>query len=207
MLELLAPTGLPVPRVVAMDREGTDTMWPALLMTRMPGRRRMRPPLVELARLARRVHTADVPLDALPPYRSWVSDALERPAWWSDAGVWSAAMEIVEGPAPNEPLTFIHRDFHVGNVLWQGERPSALVDWLHGCRGPVSVDIAHCRLNLWLDNGPAVADAWLEACGVVSHHPYWDIADALSWIPQPLVDGMRRAKRCESFIVTAVSRL
>jgi aminoglycoside phosphotransferase (APT) family kinase protein len=29
ILELLAPTDLPVPRVVAMDREGTDTVWPA----------------------------------------------------------------------------------------------------------------------------------------------------------------------------------
>jgi len=168
MLELLAPTGLPVPRLVAIDREGTDTGWPALLMTRMPGRRRFRPRDVTswvdgLARLALRVHTAAVPLDVLPPYRHWVSESLERPAWWSDAGVWSAAVEIFRGPAPQEPLAFIHRDYHPGNVLWKGKRPSGLLDWLHGCRGPVSVDVAHCRLNLWLDNGAAVADAWLEA--------------------------------------------
>ncbi len=31
ILELLAPTALPVPRVVATDREGTHTIWPALL--------------------------------------------------------------------------------------------------------------------------------------------------------------------------------
>ena len=43
ILETLAPHGLPVPRLVAIDREGTDSVWPALLMTRLPGRRRFRP--------------------------------------------------------------------------------------------------------------------------------------------------------------------
>ncbi|HET7466592.1 MAG TPA: aminoglycoside phosphotransferase family protein [Candidatus Dormibacteraeota bacterium] len=213
VLELLAPTQLPLPRVMAMDREGTDTVWPALLMTRMPGRRRFRPrevgPWLEgLARLAARIQSAAVPPGALPEYRLWgASDPLDMPEWWTQPEAWRRAVDVFRGPAPQEGQSFIHRDFHPGNVLWKGRRPSAIVDWLHGCRGPVAVDVAHCRVNLWLDNGPAVADAWLEACGVASHHPYWDIADALSWIPNPRVDGMRRARRYESFIVTAVSRL
>ena len=212
ILELLAPTDLPAPRVVAMDREGTDTVWPALLMTRMPGRRRFRPrevrPWLEgMARLAARIHSAPAPLDALPDYRLWAADdPLPLPAWWTKPDVWHAAVEVFRGPAPNEPLTFIHRDFHPGNVLWKGRRPAAIVDWLHGCRGPVAVDVAHCRLNLWLDLGREVADAWLAMVGA-DHHPYWDIADALSWIPDPAVDGLRRARRYESFIVDAVSRL
>jgi len=41
----------------------------------------------------------------------------------------------------------------------------------------------------------------------VSHHPYWDIADALSWNPDPAVEGWRRAQRFESFVAAAVSRL
>jgi Ser/Thr protein kinase RdoA (MazF antagonist) len=213
MLELLAPTGLPVPRLLALDREGTDTVWPALLMTRMAGRRRFRPrevrPWLEgMARLASRIHSAPVPLDALPSYRLWgARDALEMPAWWTRPSVWKVAVDLFRRPAPAETVAFIHRDFHPGNLLWKGRRPSAIVDWLHGCRGPVSVDVAHCRLNLWLDNGPGVANAWLEECGATGHHPYWDIADALSWIPDPAVDGLRRAQRYESFIVDAVSRL
>ena len=212
ILELLAPTDLPVPRVVALNREGTATVWPALLMTRMPGRRRFRPrevtPWLEgMARLAARVHSAPVPLDALPAYRLWgADDPLPLPGWWTKPDVWKAAVQVFRGPAPAEPLTFIHRDFHPGNVLWKGRRPSGIVDWLHGCRGPVAVDVAHCRLNLWLDNGSAVADAWLKLMGG-AHHPYWDIADALSWIPDPKVDGLRRARRFESFIVESVSRL
>jgi Ser/Thr protein kinase RdoA (MazF antagonist) len=213
ILELVAPTDLPAPRVVAMDREGTDSRWPALLMTRIPGRRRFRPrdlkPWLDgLARLMARIHSSDVPLDSLPAYRLWgADDPLTMPAWWTRPPVWKKAVEVFRGPAPDEPATFIHRDFHPGNVLWKGRRPSAIVDWLHGCRGPAAVDVAHCRINLWRDNGRAAADAWLEAVGAPHHHPYWDIADAMSWIPDPAVEGMRLARRYESFIVDAVSRL
>ncbi len=212
ILELLAPTDLPVPRVIAVDRDGNDAVWPALLMTRMPGRRRFRPRevgawLEGMARLAARIHSAPVALDALPAYGLWgADDPLPMPVWWTKPDVWKAAAEVFRGPAPDEPVTFIHRDFHPGNVLWKGRRPSAIVDWLHGCRGPVAVDVAHCRLNLWLENGRAVADAWLEVAGS-NHHPYWDIADALSWSVDPEVDGVRRARRYESFITSAVERL
>ncbi len=217
VLELLAPTGLPVPRVVAMDREGTDTVWPALLMTRMPGRRRFRPrelrPWLEgLARLAARIHHTAMPLDALPKYRHWVDEPLRRPAWWTRPDIWDAAVEIFHAPPPDEPWVFIHRDFHPANVLWKGTRPSAIVDWLHGCNGPVGVDVAHCRLNLWRDLGREAADAWVEAYRAVNpqappFHPHWDIEDALSWIPDPAVDGIRLARRYEAFITEAVGRL
>ena len=133
ILELLTPTDLPVPRVVATDREGSGTVWPALLMTRMPGRRRFRPrevgPWLEgMARLAARIHSAPVPPEALPAYRLWgADDPLLLPDWWSKPAVWKVAVEVFRGQAPDEPATFIHRDFHPGNVLWKGRRPSGIV--------------------------------------------------------------------------------
>jgi Ser/Thr protein kinase RdoA (MazF antagonist) len=213
ILELLAATDLPVPRVEALDRDGAACGMPALLLTRMPGRRRMRPRrlrpwLADLARLAERIHTSPVPHDALPAYQAWdLDEPRPLPGWWSDPRTWPHAVEVFRGPAPHERSTFIHRDFHPGNVLWGGERVSAIVDWLHGCRGPVAVDVAHCRLNLWLDLGRNAADAWLDACGRLgSHHPYWDIVDAMSWVPDPSVDGARRARRYEEFITAALRR-
>jgi len=212
ILELLAPTDLPVPRVVAMDREGSDPVWPALLMTRIPGRRRFRPrevgPWLEgLAKLAARIHAAPVALDALPAHRLWgADDPLPLPAWWSKPAAWKVAVDVFRGQAPDEPVTFIHGDFHPGNVLWKGRRPSGVVDWLHGCRGPVSVDVAHCRINLWLDLGREVADEWLEMVGG-AHHPYWDIADAMSWVPDTRTDGLTRRRRYEAFVEAAVARL
>jgi len=212
ILRLLAESNLPVPRVVAIDREGADSGWPALLMTQMPGRRRLRPRetqpwLRQLAQLAGRVHGLALPTSELPTYRTWgLHDPLQMPDWWADPGVWRRAIEIFHGMAPPEPAVFIHRDFHPGNVLWTGARPSALLDWLHGCRGPASVDFAHCKLNLWLDNGQEVAQRWVDLYGS-SHHPYWDIADAMSWTPDPAQHGLRRARRYESFITAALTRL
>jgi Ser/Thr protein kinase RdoA (MazF antagonist) len=220
ILELLAPHGLLAPRLIAIDREGTDSAWPALLMTRLPGRRRFRPRelgswLDGLARMAARIHALPVPLDGLPAYRPWgPGDALERPAWWSSpAEVWSQAVAVFRGPAPEEPHVFIHRDFHPGNVLWKGRRASGIVDWLHGCRGPRSVDAAHCRINLWLDHGGGMADLWLDAfrandpAAPHEHNPYWDIADALGMVPDPAVDGWRGVRRYEAFVSAAVGRL
>ena len=218
VLMLLAASDLPVPRVIAVDPEGVECGWPALLMTRMPGRRRQRPRelapwLRELARLAARIHALPIPSLELARYQPWgLEDPLPMPRWWSDPEVWRTAVEVAKGQPPDEPHAFIHRDFHPGNVLWSGPRPSAIVDWLHGCWGPPSVDLAHCRLNLWLDNGPDAALDLLRAWR--SHrpdfpglHPYWDIVDAVSWIPDPKRDGVTRARRYESFIVAAVRSL
>lgn len=218
ILHRLAATNLPVPRVVAIDQDGGDAGWPALLMTRMPGRRRMRPrelgpPLHELAELARRIHSLALPHDALPRYRPWgLDDPLPVPGWWTDPRIWRRAVEIFHGPVPDEQPVFIHRDFHPGNVLWTGAKPSAIVDWLHGCLGPASVDIAHCRINLWLDIGPQAADGVLNAYRAIRvesppHNPYWDIADAMSWRIDPVRHGVVRARRYESFVAAAVAAL
>lgn len=218
VLMLLADSDLPVPRVIAVDPDGAECGWPALLMTRMPGRRRTRPGdltpwLQDLAQLAARIHSKPIPSIELPRYEPWgLEDPLTMPRWWSDPGVWRNAVEVAKGPAPEEPHMFIHRDFHPGNVLWSGARPSAIVDWLHGCWGPPSVDLAHCKINLWLDNGPAAAQGFLDAwrsqrSDFRGLHPYWDIVDAVSWMPDPERDGLKSTKRYESFVTSAVRRL
>jgi hypothetical protein len=193
--------------VVAIDRDGAASGWPALLMTHMPGRRRMRPRqpgpwLGELKHLAERIHRLALPHEALPRYRPWgLDDPLPVPVWWTNRDIWRRAVVIFHGPMPDEPQTFIHRDFHPGNVLWSGERPSAIVDWLHGSLGPASVDFAHCLLNIQLDLGEGIARRWPDV------HPFWEIADALSWVPDPALHGIQRARRYESFVSAAVARL
>jgi aminoglycoside phosphotransferase (APT) family kinase protein len=207
ILQLLTESDLPVPRVVAIDRDGAASGWPALLMTHMPGRRRMRPRqpgpwLGELKHLAERIHRLALPHEALPRYRPWgLDDPLPVPVWWTNRDIWRRAVVIFHGPMPDEPQTFIHRDFHPGNVLWSGERPSAIVDWLHGSLGPASVDFAHCLLNIQLDLGEGIARRWPDV------HPFWEIADALSWVPDPALHGIQRARRYESFVSAAVARL
>jgi Ser/Thr protein kinase RdoA (MazF antagonist) len=184
-------------------------------MTRLKGRILKRPTdlkpwLLTLAGLASQIHELPIADRSLPTYGLWgLEDSLVVPAWWRDAGVWSAAVEVFRGPRPHEPPSFIHRDFHPANILWIGRRLTGVVDWLHGCWGPPSADLAHCRINLWLDNSPAAAEALLDAYRQVrpqspAYNPYWDIADAMSWRLDPNRHGPRRARRWEAFITAAV---
>lgn len=219
ILDVLRDTLMPVPRVVAMDRDGSQAGWPALLMTRLAGRKRIKPRradpwLKQMAALAARIHELEIDERSVPRYGLWgLSDPLDTPAWWRDKGAWRAAVELFRGPMPDgEPWRFIHRDFHPGNVLWQRGHVSAVVDWLHGCWGPPSADLGHCRLNLWIDNGPTAAQRFLDAYRMRKpdappYNRYWDIADALSWNLDQKRDGTHRARRWESFITSAVKAL
>jgi phosphotransferase family enzyme len=202
------------PKVIGLDREGSETGWPALVMTRLQGRggtHVMKPRLSELAGLAARIHALPIPEADLPRYRLWgLDDPLPMPSRWSDPGVWRAAVDIFRGRMPDEPGCFIHRDFHPGNVLWKSGRAMAIVDWLHGCWGPASADLAHCRINLWLDVGPSAAQGLLDAYRSINpamhaYNGYWDIADAMSWHIDPKTDGAQRARRFEAFITAAVA--
>ena len=70
------------------------------------------------------------------------------PPWTERPELWDKAFEIFQGPIPNGDLVFVHRDFHAGNTLWSHGRLTGVVDWQAACRGPASIDIGHCRLNL-----------------------------------------------------------
>ena len=88
--------------------------------------------------------------------------------------------------------TFIHRDFHPGNVLWARGRVSGVVDWVNACAGPRGCDVATCRANLADLAGDRAADdfrAAYEALTGEAFHPYWDMACILEngpscWTPE-----------------------
>lgn len=122
----------------------------------------------------------------LPAYRSYgIPDRAAPPAFTQRPELWKRAIEIFKGPAPiGEGACFIHRDFHPGNVLWRRQRPSGVVDWLHGCWGPPTADVGHCRWNIWAMHGRNAADEFLaEYRRLVPEAPpydrYWDLAAAL----------------------------
>ena len=53
--------------------------------------------------------------------------------------------------------------------------------------GPPSVDLGHMRVNLAADLGPAVADRFLAAHHALTgfdHHPWWDVASAVDVVPE-----------------------
>ena len=94
-------------------------------------------------------------------------------------------------PPRETRVVFIHRDYHPTNVLWHsGGAINGVVDWINVCRGPVGVDVAHCRTNLAQMYGPETADRFLDAYLVAAegfvYDPYWDIDSLLDMsYPEP----------------------
>ena len=191
ILELLEPSPVPAARLVAADHNGAQCDVPALLMTRLPGRRPdpSLPLDVLLAGLAGAmadVHAVEGAAGAVPAYRRYHEPRnLELPAWARGRAPWETALDIASGPPPTLPDCFIHRDFHPANTLWEGERLTGVVDWSYGSWGPAAIDAAHLRWNLALDHGPEGADALLPLIESFEHHPYWDVVDLLDVVGEP----------------------
>jgi aminoglycoside phosphotransferase (APT) family kinase protein len=205
ILELLAPTPVPAPALVAADPDAAVCDVPALLLSFLPGG----PPdlggdldrLVEgLAAALPPVHAVAVPGtgggagtgDAGPSlvpgyHRFYEPEQLAPPAWSSRPELWARAFEVAFGPAPPHRPCFIHRDYHPGNTLWAEGRLVGVVDWTGGSWGPPSIDLGHMRLNLVWDLGLEVADRFLAAHHALTgfdHDPRWDVVAAVDCIPE-----------------------
>lgn len=216
ILQRVAGHEVPVPQLVALDREGGSCGSPALLMTRLEGHVILRPRSVgawlrQLAALLATIHAMPIEPTALDRYRTYPLGPDPHPPRGSvNASAWREAIARVAGPPPEERACFIHRDFHPGNVLWEGSRPSAVVDWAQGCWGPPAADIGHCRWNLWYLHGREAADAFLAECGRRAPHDppydrYWDLAAALGGHSLRYSDGDQHSLEVAEQIVVAAA--
>ena len=229
ILDLLAPTPVPAPTVVAADPDADACDVPALLLTLLPGR----PPdpradldrLVEgLAAALPPIHavtvpgTGGVPADRaggrVPAYhRFHEPEGLAPPGWSGRPELWRRAFEVSAGRPPDGQACFIHRDYHPGNTLWAEGRLVGVVDWVGGSWGPPSVDLGHMRLNLAWDLGLDAADRFLAAHRALTgldHHPWWDVVAAVDCVPEldsPGPPPEPWLQRMEDLVAAALARL
>ncbi|GGY04508.1 hypothetical protein GCM10010358_67580 [Streptomyces minutiscleroticus] len=198
-LTRLAGTGVPAPRLVAVDPTAAQCAYPSLLMTHVAGRTVLDDEGLptRLPLLARQL----VAIHALRPAerpREYVTlttaDTVVVPKG-ADAAVWGAAVDVIRKPAPPCAGRFLHRDFQPGNVLFDAPPPESadlritgVVDWAAASWGPADLDVAHCSTNLALLHGPAwglrFAEAYEEAGGVLAatagERLYWQVRDGLA---------------------------
>lgn len=218
-LELVAGAGLPTPRLLAVDPDGTAAGHPAILMSLLPGRldlgdrnvERLAEPLVRLAEF-----------DPGPfpwSYRRWTDPLnVPVPAWVEDKEAAHAAFASVRDLPLDIPGRLIHRDYHPTNVLWIDGDISGIVDWVNACLGPTEVDVGHCRLDLTVVNGTRPASRFLEAWERLSGRRYdrgWDLVAASDlmadvqvyppWIDLGVthLDLAEVRRRVEAFVVDA----
>lgn len=190
-LRLLDRRNIPAPRLLAVDEDGSASGVPSLLMTRLPGRTVLAPAdedswLRQMADLLPPIHAIQPTVGDMPwtfaPYNDVAS--LKAPTWTRQPRAWERALAVARGPAPQAGRHLIHRDHHPANILWSRGRISGIVDWVNACRGPAGADIGHCRRNLALSHGVAVADRFLSYClEWAEYDPYWDIIALTDWLP------------------------
>jgi aminoglycoside phosphotransferase (APT) family kinase protein len=221
---------LPAPELIAVDRDGTHCGVPATLVARIPGRVVLEPAdrlswLRGLAESAARIHRVDAAGFRWKYRRYNEGQPVTVPNWSKQREAWRIAIEIVDGPQHPYSESFVHRDYHPSNVLWQDGRVSGVVDWVNGCRGPAGIDVAWCRHNLANLHGVSVADDFLaayiaEAGSEFEYDPYWDLMSVVELLPGPpsMYEGWRAAgvsnisnalmrERVDDYVESVVARL
>ena len=204
-LRLLSASEVPAPRLYAADLEAAVCDVPALLESWIPGVPGWRPDDVQayVARAAEvlvKVHAVNMPPGTdLPRYAPYSRRGLALPPFTTRPGLWERVGDVLDAPWPAHRETFIHRDYHPGNVLWDGNQVTGVIDWATAAWGPPGIDLARMRMNLAAHLGTDVADqflvAYIAAGGDRSaRDPFWDLLDAANVLPDlsspaPLGDG------------------
>jgi aminoglycoside phosphotransferase (APT) family kinase protein len=186
----LADTAVPAPRLYAADLDAKVCDVPALLETWLDGDPDWNPaePATYLRRTAAAlvtIHSVAVPAGTtLPKYAPYYdASMMESPPNSKRPDLWKRVREALRSMPAETKATFIHRDFHPGNILWNGAEVTGVVDWATAAIGPPGIDLARMRLNLALQNGRDATDGFVDAYiaeggDASARDPYWDLLDA-----------------------------
>jgi aminoglycoside phosphotransferase (APT) family kinase protein len=189
-----APDVLPAPEVVGLV-DGLHEAAPsrgALLTRKLPGRIDLAPAdrgswLQQQADALAAIHALPrLRLVAEPDLGFTHHHARRPPDWSRHPELWARALELVDAGPPDTTPTFTHGDFQHFNLLWTRGRLTGIVDWgAWPLRHPDS-DTGHCRLNLVILYGSAVAEDFrlrYEAAAGRTVDPWWDLVETVAFLP------------------------
>ncbi|MFD1079343.1 phosphotransferase family protein [Longispora fulva] len=149
------------PELVAADPDGARCGEPASLLTRLPGHADINPQSPEraarqLGHALARIHTT--PLTALGGLRDGMTAGSSAPT-----GPAAPALAELRPTLAAQPRVLTHFDYWSGNVLWESDQLTGVVDWSGAALAPRGFDVSWCRLDLVLLHGPDAARAFLDA--------------------------------------------
>lgn len=191
-LQLAQRVGLPVPQLIAADLSGM----PVLLMAVAAGSNRI--PVVASARRLQAVGAAAAgihrvtlaPSDALPlreRHMPWVDFAALRRSGEEPSTplLEEADSRLSELPRPETSTVFVHGDLWQGNLMFEEDVVTAIIDWEAAGAGQPGVDIGSLRWDAAILFGPNAPDevlrGWEAASGGRAEHvAYWDVVAALN---------------------------
>jgi aminoglycoside phosphotransferase (APT) family kinase protein len=174
VLSAASNIGIPVPRMYWLEEDGRWLDRPFMVMERMPG---TAPPVVVPAteraetrhRLAEqfvdhlaKIHRADwrrLGLGFLDVPSPGTAAARAQVEWWEreyqrskleERPVLAIALDWLSRHLPEtRDITLVHADYRAGNVLYQGDRITAILDWEMAHLGDPMEDLAWAVLRFW----------------------------------------------------------
>jgi aminoglycoside phosphotransferase (APT) family kinase protein len=185
-----------VPRLLGSGTDGASSDGTWILISRLPGTAQLTgghpsEAAEQLGSTLARIHAT--PRHRFRDFQS-VFDrpggsaaALAGPAAGSVAGRWE---QLADAPG-----VLTHYDYWSGNVVWDSDVLTGVVDWSGGAVGPRGFDVGWCRLDLCLLYDQRIADRFLDSYTAASecHRPdplLWDLwavarsHDGVeSWVP------------------------
>lgn len=192
-LALAGDHGLPAPRLVAADLDGSVAGQLAMVITVLPGSSKI--PLAAPAGRLRALGAAAAVLHSIPlaprpglPLRTHSLPLVDFAAWRRLAGTSRllalAEQRISDLPVPGGDPVFVHGDLWQGNTMWSGGSLTGMIDWDCAGAGSPGIDLGSLRLDAALYSGSSapdeILDGWQQQAGRPPEHvAYWDLVAAL----------------------------
>jgi aminoglycoside phosphotransferase (APT) family kinase protein len=112
------------------------------------------------------------------------------------AMLWQMLRDLLPAIQPAPP-TLVHIDYWLGNLLWDRGRIAAVVDWEEAGYGDPGIDVAFCRMDMFLNGmGRRAADEFLnvyeaEMGRQVANLGFWELAAGArqTYDPEGLIPG------------------
>jgi aminoglycoside phosphotransferase (APT) family kinase protein len=154
LLRFLHGYGFPVPHPLLVDNSQSALLQPYLLMEFVKGStgidaEKIKPAVSEMANQLAQIHA--IPSELLPKLPARLNP-LENLLDMMPIGLsWQAAREFF---APLQPCiyqgtsTLLHGDFWPNNLIWQGDKIAAVLDWEDAALGDPLSDVAVAALEL-----------------------------------------------------------
>jgi aminoglycoside phosphotransferase (APT) family kinase protein len=225
--ELLQRHGIPSPQPLYLDEQGAVLGIPGIVTSYVSGKQIESPSdpvgwARALAVMLARIHA--LPCDTAA--KSFLLDADSEATWFLRSGAvpdymaahpdGAAVWQMVHDLSPHRQQvqpTLVHIDYWPGNVLWDQGQIVAIVDWEEAAFGDPGIDVAYCRMEMFLSGMGRVADEFLSTYETERGQPianlgFWELAAAARpmFSPEGWITESPQNERFRQFIADASRR-